>query len=68
MKIPTARTAALALHIVAEAQELLARADMEIPRQLVPQLLRQLADRVEKQTPPPGAQTSGGAFDNDLTT
>jgi hypothetical protein len=51
MKIPTARSAALALHLLAEAQKLLERAELQIPVQLVPQLLRELADRVEKQGP-----------------
>jgi len=51
MKIPTARSAALALHLLAEAQKLLERAELQIPVQLVPQLLRELADRVEKQSP-----------------
>ena len=51
MKIPTARSAALALHLLAEAQRLLERAELQIPPQLVPQLLRELADLVEKQGP-----------------
>lgn len=50
MKVPSARSAALALHLVAEAQKLLEQAELNFPTQMIPELLRNLADRVEKQT------------------
>jgi hypothetical protein len=50
VKVPSAKSAAVALHLVAEAQKLLEQAELNFPTQMIPQLLRNLADRVEKQT------------------
>jgi hypothetical protein len=50
VKVPSAKSAAVALHLVAEAQKLLEQAELAFPTQLVPQLLRELAERIEKQT------------------
>lgn len=41
---------AMALHLVAEAQRLLENAELRIPVKMVPDMLRDLADRIEKQT------------------
>ena len=42
------RQIAVALQLVAEAQELLNRAELRLPRDTLPALLRELADRLEK--------------------
>ena len=49
MKLPSAKNAALALHLVAEAQKLLERVDLQLPAKMVPQLLRDLADKLEAE-------------------
>lgn len=48
MKIPSVKNAALALHLIAEAQKLLEKVDLEIPAATLPALLRELADKLEK--------------------
>ena len=50
MKFPDAKVLGMALHLVDEAQRLLENAELRIPAKMVPQLLRDLADRIEKQT------------------
>jgi hypothetical protein len=49
VKLPSAKNAALALHLVAEAQKLLERVDLQLPAKMVPQLLRDLADKLEAE-------------------
>ena len=49
MRLPSAKNAALALHLVAEAQKLLERVDLKLPAKMVPQLLRDLADKLEAE-------------------
>jgi len=48
VRIPSARSAALALHLVAEAQKLMEQAELKLPPNVVPQLLRELAARLEE--------------------
>jgi hypothetical protein len=50
MKLPSAKNAAVALHLVAEAQKLLEKIDLELPTKMVPQLLRDLADKLESDS------------------
>lgn len=50
MEFPNARTLSVALHLVAEAQRLLEQAELKMPTRLMPALLREMADRIEKQT------------------
>ena len=50
MDFPNARTLSVALHLVAEAQRLLEQAELKMPTRLMPALLREMADRIEKQT------------------
>jgi len=47
VKLPSAKNAALALHLVAEAQKLLEKVELQLPAKMVPQLLRDLADKLE---------------------
>jgi len=49
MKLPSAKNAALALHLVAEAQKLLEKVELQLPAKMVPQLLRDLADKLEAE-------------------
>lgn len=46
MEIPSARAVAIALHLAAEANRHIER--LELPGGLLPQLLRGLADQLEK--------------------
>tara|TARA_Y100000310_G_scaffold325923_1_gene390150 strand:+ start:844 stop:1026 length:183 start_codon:yes stop_codon:yes gene_type:complete len=50
VKLPDTKDLAVALHLVGEAQELLARANSKFP-DVLPGLLRELADRLEKSEP-----------------
>jgi len=50
MKLPDAKVLSVAFHLVAEAQRLLEQAELQLPANVVPQLLRELADKIEKQT------------------
>ena len=47
MKI-SPRQVAVALQLVAEAQELLNRAELRLPKDTLPALLRELAEKLEK--------------------
>jgi len=42
------RQVAVALQLVAEAQELLNRAELRLPKDTLPALLRELAEKLEK--------------------
>jgi len=57
VKIPSAKNVALALHLVAEAQRLLEKAELKMPVQLLPQVLRDLADRIETESEEPERPT-----------
>ncbi len=48
MDFSSARLVSIALHLAADAQRLLQRAELNTPPRLVPALLRELADRLEK--------------------
>ena len=50
MKIPDTKDLAVALHLVGEAQDLLARANAKFP-DVLPGLLREIADRLERGDP-----------------
>jgi len=47
VKIPATKDLAVALHLVSEAQELLKRANEKFPA-VLPELLREIADKLEK--------------------
>ena len=49
MKFPDAKTLSIALHLLAEAQRLLDQAELKIPLQALPGLLRELADKLDKE-------------------
>ena len=50
MKIPETKDLAVALHLVSEAQDLLTRANSKFP-DVLPGLLREIADRLERREP-----------------
>jgi len=49
VKIPSAKNAAIALHLVAEAQKLLEKVETRFSLEVLPGLLRELADRIDKE-------------------
>lgn len=51
MKLPATKDLAIALHLVSEAQELLKRANEKFPA-VLPELLREIADKLEKHETP----------------
>ena len=52
MQVPSARVLAAALQLVAEANKTLE--EMELPRRVLPDLLRHLADRLDQVPEDPG--------------
>jgi len=48
VKLPNVKNAALALHLIAEAQKLLEKVELEVPISSFPKLLRDLADKIER--------------------
>ena len=51
VKLPATKDLAIALHLVSEAQELLKRAHEKFP-EVLPDLLREIADKLEKNETP----------------